>query len=134
MDAVDTEATKPRTKWKKLTNVRGGHRVDFTRLGQKKEEFTATAIDTQSSFFLCEALLTAIQDKTEIENRFDSENNQSIDDPEELTRKLDQSSELQVTASTTIAHLSELIEKYIKATEKIQQFTLKQSTQLGQVK
>ena len=51
------------TEDRKLTRIRGGHKGAFTRLEQKVDEFTVTAIDSSTKLFQGEALLKTLQDR-----------------------------------------------------------------------
>ena len=100
-------------KIKKLTRIRGGHKGAFTRLEQKVDEFTVTAIDSSTKLFQGEASLKTLQDRIAMIHKFDAEIELLIDG-DDLANELEQQTEFHVSASVTIARLSALIENYKK--------------------
>ena len=57
-----SDSTQPATEFRKLTRIRDGHKGAFTRLEQKVDEFTFTAIDSSTNLFQGEALLKTLQE------------------------------------------------------------------------
>ena len=102
------------TEDRKLTRIRGGHKGAFTRLEQKVDEFTVTAIDFSTKLVQCEALLKTLRDRIAMIHKFDAEIDLLIEDEDELANELEQQTEFHVSASVSIARLSALIENYKK--------------------
>ena len=107
-------STQPATEDRKLTRIRGGHKGAFTRLQQKVDEFTFTAIDSSTKLFQGEALLKTLQDIISMIHKFDAEIELLKEDEDELANELEQQTEFHVSASVTIARLSASIENYKK--------------------
>ena len=111
---VSSSSVQPATEDRKLTRIRGGHKGAFTRLEQKVDEFTVTAIDSSTKLFQGEALLKTLQDRIAMIHKFDAEIELLIEDEDDLANELEQQTEFHVSASVTIARLSALIENYKK--------------------
>ena len=115
MSVTESSASiQPVTQDRKLTRIRGGHKGVFTRLEQKFDEFTVTAIDSSTKLFQAEALLKTLQDRIAMIHKFDAEIELLIEDEDDLANELEQRTEFHVSASVTITRLSALIEKYKK--------------------
>ena len=102
------------TEDRKLTRSRGGHKGAFTRLEQKVDEFTVTAIDSSTKLVQGEALLKTLRDRIAMIHKFDAEIELLIEDEDELANELEQQTEFHVSASVSIVRLSALIENYKK--------------------
>ena len=118
-----SDSTQPTTEDRRLMCIRGGHKDAFTKLEQKVDEFTFTAIDSSTKLFQGEALLKALQDRISMIHKFDAEIELMIKDEDELANELEQH---HVSASVTIARLSALIEIYKKERESFQPTLLHQ--------
>ena len=115
MSVTESSASvQPATEDRKLTRIRGGHKGAFTRLEQKVDESTVTAIDSSTKLFQGEALLKTLQDRIAMIHKFDAQIELLIEDEDDLANELEQQTEFHVSASGTIARLSALIENYKK--------------------
>ena len=79
-----SSSVQPATEDRKLTRIRGGHKGAFTRLEQKVDEFTVTAIDSSTKLFQGEALLKTLQDRIAMIHKFDAEIELLIEDEDDL--------------------------------------------------
>ena len=91
-----------------------GHKGAFTRLEQKVDELTVTAIDSSTKLFQGEALLETLQDSIAMIHKFDADIELMTEDEDELANELEPQTEFHVSASVTIASLTALIENYQK--------------------
>ena len=101
----------------KLKRVRGGHKGAFTRLTTKVDNFVRSSIRDDDALCEAEALLASLKGKLLDIHRWDTEIQLEIEDEAELDADMEASTDFEITASTTIARLTALVDNYKKQTQ-----------------
>ena len=98
----------------KLKRIRGGHKAAFTRLTTKVDEFVSASIRDDERLCEAEALLSSLKGKLLDFHRWDTEIQLEIEDEGDLNADIGATTEFEISANTTIARLTALIDNYKK--------------------